>query len=81
MDVNPPIELAALSDLSDYRVCRDNSDPRGWQIIDADAVPVGTAKDLDLFVYDEKGQVVLKSELNQVLSKAGTKPSATPSMK
>jgi hypothetical protein len=46
MEVNAPIELAALSDLSNYRVCRDNSDPRGWQVIDANAVPVGTAKDL-----------------------------------
>src|SRR5688572_19046861 len=46
MDVNPPIELAALSDLSDYRVCSDNTDPRGWQIIDSNAVPIGTATDL-----------------------------------
>ena len=46
MDVNPVLELAPLSQLSDYRVCADNIDPRGWQIIDSNAVPVGTATDL-----------------------------------
>jgi hypothetical protein len=46
MDVNPVNELAALSELPDYRVSADNTDPRGWAIIDSNAVPVGTTTDL-----------------------------------
>jgi hypothetical protein len=46
MDANPTIELEALSELPDYRVCADNTDPRGWPIIDSNAVPIGTATDL-----------------------------------
>jgi hypothetical protein len=46
MDANPTNELAALSELSDYRVSADNTDPRGWPIVDSNAVPIGTATDL-----------------------------------
>lgn len=46
MDGSPAIELAALNDLDDYRVCADNIDPRGWPIVDSDGLPIGTAGDL-----------------------------------
>lgn len=46
MDVHATTDLAPLSELSDYRVCADNIDPRGWRVVDSNAVPTGTATDL-----------------------------------
>lgn len=35
-----------MRDLPKYRVSKDNVDPRGWNIVDSNGVPVGTASDL-----------------------------------
>jgi PRC-barrel domain len=43
----PPTEaLAALGDIPDYRVCSDDTDPRGWKIIDANNVALGEVTEL-----------------------------------
>lgn len=41
-----PVELTALRDLPDYRVCAEDTDPRGWDVIDADGIHVGAVTDL-----------------------------------
>jgi hypothetical protein len=46
MNSTAPVELVALSDLPDYRICKDNADPRGWNVVDSNSVPVGVASDL-----------------------------------
>lgn len=39
-------KLAALGDLADYRVCTEDTDPRGWNVVDCDAVALGKVSDL-----------------------------------
>lgn len=46
MDTTPKVQLAALKDLPDYRVCADDPDPRGWNVIDTNDILVGTVSDL-----------------------------------
>jgi hypothetical protein len=41
-----PIELTAMRDLPDYRVCSEDTDPRGWNVIDADGFQLGAVTDL-----------------------------------
>lgn len=42
----PTVELAALGERSDYRVCAGDADPRGWSVVDAQGVTLGKAADL-----------------------------------
>lgn len=45
--MNPaPVELTALRDLPDYRVRTEDTDPRGWNVIDANGIHVGAVVDL-----------------------------------
>lgn len=46
MDTTPTVELAALSELPDYRVCSTDADPRGWDMATSDDVVVGQVIDL-----------------------------------
>ncbi|MGQ0814800.1 MAG: PRC-barrel domain-containing protein [Gemmatimonadota bacterium] len=46
MNSTTPAGLAAFNELPDYRVCRDDTDPRGWSVVDSGGVPVGVATDL-----------------------------------
>lgn len=40
------MELAALNERTDYQVCTDDTDPRGWQLVDANQILLGRAIDL-----------------------------------
>lgn len=42
----PPVELAALGDLHDYRVCAGDADPRGWNVVDSNGAALGEVTDL-----------------------------------
>lgn len=46
MNMPPSVDLALLGDLPDYRVCADDTDPRGWVVIDSNGVTLGIATDL-----------------------------------
>lgn len=46
MNSTAAVDLVAMSDLPKYRVCKDSIDPRGWNIVDSNSVPVGTVVDL-----------------------------------
>lgn len=46
MNATPSVQLAALGDLSDYRVCAGDIDPRGWSVADSNGAILGTATDL-----------------------------------
>src|SRR5688572_17898464 len=46
MNSTAPVELIAMRDLPDYRIPKEEADPRGWKIADSNGVPVGTASDL-----------------------------------
>ena len=46
MNSTTGVELIAMSDLPKYRVSRDSLDPRGWNIVDSNNVPVGVVADL-----------------------------------
>lgn len=46
MNSTAPVELIAMSDLPDYRICKEDTDPRGWNVVDSNGVPVGIASDL-----------------------------------
>jgi hypothetical protein len=46
MTSTTPVELIAMSDLPDYRISKEDVDPRGWNVVDSNGVPIGTASDL-----------------------------------
>ena len=46
MTSTTPVVLSALSQLPGYRICKDSTDPRGWNVLDSNSVPVGVASDL-----------------------------------
>ena len=46
MNSTAPVELIAMSDLPDYRICKEDADPRGWNVVDSNGVPIGTVSDL-----------------------------------
>lgn len=48
-------ELASLGELPDYRVCTEDTDPRGWPVIDSEKVALGEVSDL---IVDLHGQTV-----------------------
>jgi hypothetical protein len=52
MNTTPPVELAILSESSDYKVRAHDTDPRGWIVTDANGVTLGTVTDL---VIDVEG--------------------------
>ena len=54
MNSTAPVELIAMSDLPDYRIPKEEADPRGWQVVDSNGVPVGTASDL---IIDLQGMI------------------------
>jgi hypothetical protein len=44
--VEPHIELAEMREHGEYRVCKDNSDPRGWPVRTSDDRELGKVSDL-----------------------------------
>jgi hypothetical protein len=48
----PPVELAELQKHSEYRICKGQSDPRGWPVRTADDRELGKISDL---IIDEVG--------------------------
>lgn len=46
MDTTPSQNIATLGEQSDYRVCAEDTDPRGWIINDVNGVSVGVVTDL-----------------------------------
>jgi len=48
-------DLASLAELPDYQVCADDTDPRGWPVVDCDQVALGAIADL---IVDLQGQTV-----------------------
>lgn len=42
----PRGELAALTDLDDFKIASDEPDPRGWQVVDAGGQQLGTVRHL-----------------------------------
>jgi hypothetical protein len=46
MNTTLPVTFAVLGDSPDYRVRAEDIDPRGWSIIDANGVTLGTVADL-----------------------------------
>ncbi|MGQ0562292.1 MAG: hypothetical protein ACT443_10500 [Gemmatimonadota bacterium] len=46
MDPTPQPELIALSEHPEYRVSAEDTDPRGWSVVDSDNVPAGIVEDL-----------------------------------
>lgn len=54
MDITPTVQLTALTDLPDYRITSHDTDPRGWETVDANKTPVGTITDL---IIDVDGHV------------------------
>lgn len=39
-------ELASLGELPDYRVCAEDTDPRGWLVVDCEMATLGEVADL-----------------------------------
>jgi hypothetical protein len=54
MNTTPPVELAVLSESSDYKVRAHDTDPRGWTVADSNGVTLGTVTDL---VIDVEGLI------------------------
>jgi hypothetical protein len=46
MDTTLAVELAALKQRRDFHVCSDDTDPRGWSLVDSNNIVVGSVADL-----------------------------------
>jgi hypothetical protein len=46
MTTTTQVQLAALGDLPAYRVCAEDTDPRRWDIVDANGLHIGSVHDL-----------------------------------
>jgi hypothetical protein len=46
MDTTLPVELAALKERGDFHVCSEDTDPRGWGLVDSNNIVLGTVDDL-----------------------------------
>ncbi|HUP88011.1 MAG TPA: PRC-barrel domain-containing protein [Longimicrobiales bacterium] len=55
------MELAALSNMPDYRVSGSDTDPRGWNVVDANEVALGNTEDLIIDVNGLQARYIVCS--------------------